>query len=174
VGEPVPNRGAAPAPGWYADPNGHTRWWSGQAWTEHVAPASVPSAEDSGLAATTAQSVNPEQPATAVSAHYSGPPQSPGGRFGSFGQPSNPPNAYGSPQPAAAPTTAALRAARNKGIGLIVAGIVVFLIGGYSLMNAESRGGIIWIGGFLFGATLAARGVRLLSAVGKHLRNTTR
>lgn len=26
------------APGWYPDPQGVTRWWDGQAWTQHVAP----------------------------------------------------------------------------------------------------------------------------------------
>lgn len=33
----------APAPGWYPDPasTGASRWWSGQAWTDHVQPAVV-------------------------------------------------------------------------------------------------------------------------------------
>jgi hypothetical protein len=35
--------GTAPAAGWYPDPAapGSSRWWSGQAWTDHVQPAVV-------------------------------------------------------------------------------------------------------------------------------------
>ena len=31
----------APAAGWYPDPAepGRSRWWSGEAWTDHVQPA---------------------------------------------------------------------------------------------------------------------------------------
>lgn len=29
-----------PAPGWYDDGSGHHRWWSGTAWTHHLAPTS--------------------------------------------------------------------------------------------------------------------------------------
>lgn len=29
----------SPAPGWYPDGSGATRWWDGSAWTEHVQPA---------------------------------------------------------------------------------------------------------------------------------------
>jgi hypothetical protein len=27
-----------PAPGWYRDPTGQTRWWDGDTWTQHVTP----------------------------------------------------------------------------------------------------------------------------------------
>ncbi len=30
------------APGWYPDGNGAIRWWSGTAWTEHVAGSPTP------------------------------------------------------------------------------------------------------------------------------------
>jgi Domain of unknown function (DUF4190)/Domain of unknown function (DUF4328)/Protein of unknown function (DUF2510) len=35
---------ANPPPGWYADPSGQLgwRWWAGDHWTEHVAPAAFP------------------------------------------------------------------------------------------------------------------------------------
>ena len=31
--------GRLPPPGWYADPAGHTRWWSGVAWGAYAPPA---------------------------------------------------------------------------------------------------------------------------------------
>jgi uncharacterized protein YxjI len=36
-----------PPPAWYPDPSGTggTRWWDGQAWTEHVQPVSVPATD---------------------------------------------------------------------------------------------------------------------------------
>jgi hypothetical protein len=39
----------APAPGWYPDPAGpgNLRWWTGEAWTEHLSPViSLPPADD--------------------------------------------------------------------------------------------------------------------------------
>ena len=30
--------GQRPAPGWYSDPRGATRWWNGRQWTDKVAP----------------------------------------------------------------------------------------------------------------------------------------
>jgi hypothetical protein len=40
----VTGQAAAPAPGWYPDPAGGsgTRWWSGEAWTDHVQAAPEP------------------------------------------------------------------------------------------------------------------------------------
>ena len=44
MGEPIP----LPSAGWYADPQttGQLRWWSGTAWTTHLAPMPSPSPRD--------------------------------------------------------------------------------------------------------------------------------
>jgi hypothetical protein len=46
---------SSPAAGWYPDPagTGSTRWWSGEAWTDHVQPAAAePAAAPSGVVPT--------------------------------------------------------------------------------------------------------------------------
>jgi hypothetical protein len=52
--------GGTAAPGWYADPHDpqQLRWWSGEAWTEHVSPKSVP-ASRAAQAATGEQTAQP-------------------------------------------------------------------------------------------------------------------
>jgi uncharacterized membrane protein YgdD (TMEM256/DUF423 family) len=137
--------GQLPQAGWYQDPNGSTRWWDGQQWTDQVqsvpAPAPVPS--DPGSAFFVPSAVTPApSPAT---------------------------QAYGTAG-VSAPSDAQLRAARNKANGLMAGGIAAFLVGLFSLLNAESHGGLIWIGGFLFGGSLFLRGLKLNSAVNRHRR----
>jgi Protein of unknown function (DUF2510) len=36
-GKTISPAGVRPAPGWYSDPRGATRWWNGRQWTEKVA-----------------------------------------------------------------------------------------------------------------------------------------
>jgi Protein of unknown function (DUF2510) len=52
--------GGTAAPGWYADPHDprQLRWWSGEAWTEHVSPKSAP-ATQATQAATGEQTAQP-------------------------------------------------------------------------------------------------------------------
>ncbi len=44
--------GQRPAPGWYSDPRGATRWWNGRQWTEKVAPRGLADGPASPRAAT--------------------------------------------------------------------------------------------------------------------------
>jgi hypothetical protein len=50
-----------PAPGWYPDPNGHLRWWDGQAWTLHV-QAPAPSGGGAAQPATPPAAATPAAP----------------------------------------------------------------------------------------------------------------
>lgn len=61
----------APAAGWYDDGTGQVRWWDGDGWTDHVAPASaVPS---STPAATVSVTREPEPAAPAAPAAAAAP-----------------------------------------------------------------------------------------------------
>jgi hypothetical protein len=57
--------GGTAAPGWYADPHDprQLRWWSGEAWTEHVSPKSAP-ATQATQAATGEQTAQPTDEST--------------------------------------------------------------------------------------------------------------
>jgi hypothetical protein len=70
-----------PAPGWYPDPAqpDGTRWWDGQAWTEHVAAAPAPQPQTWGAP----QPAVAQQPWAATGQPWSGPGQ----RWGATGQP---------------------------------------------------------------------------------------
>jgi hypothetical protein len=37
-GQPPETATPVPAPGWYPDPRGQTRWWDGMSWTQYVQP----------------------------------------------------------------------------------------------------------------------------------------
>ena len=52
---------AAPAAGWYPDPAGpgSSRWWSGQAWTDHVQPSAVAVAPEPAAVAVAPVSIAP-------------------------------------------------------------------------------------------------------------------
>jgi TM2 domain-containing membrane protein YozV len=56
----VPESQPLPQPGWFDDGSGRLRWWSGTAWTEHVAPPAQPHAAQIPQAA---QMVAYQQPA---------------------------------------------------------------------------------------------------------------
>ena len=65
----------APVAGWYDDGTGQVRWWDGDGWTEHVAPASAMPAEAAAHAAPAA----PQPVPSAPSAPQAAAPLRPGG-----------------------------------------------------------------------------------------------
>ncbi len=137
--------GRLPQAGWYQDPDGATRWWDGQQWTDHLQPVATPAPApgDPGSAFFVPSTVTP-------------PPSAATQAYGTAG--------------VGAPSEAQLRAARNKANGLMAGGVGAFLVGLFSLLNAQSHGGLIWIGGFLFGGSLFLRGLKLNAAVNRHRR----
>lgn len=160
-----------PVAGWYTDTAGALRWWDGSAWTEHVrpwpdpvvAPSPVPSPPTPWPTGGTTFVEMPAAPRRAEPSVLPVAGESLWGGTGAVSSPGFPVTGLGTS--VGMPTTAVRpvgtsRRGTSGGSGLtVVGGLLLIGICAASFLNAESHGGLIWIGAGISGTLMVARGV---------------